>query len=170
MAPIAKRVQKTKRLAGGSTAPLLARNAARRAAVNARAGSFRCCPVCTAAVRVPDDATATSNIFCPVRKVRAHGQVHTCGFQTKPHCWRQRAEMPEERAAARVLAVRDSITHFAGRVHAGLDGNAGFWERVRDEATARVPVAGDVREDYRQHVQQPGDAAAAAAPAAAPGL
>ena len=78
--------------------------------------------------------------------------------------------MPEERAAARVLAVRDSITHFAGRVHAGLDGNAGFWERVRDEATARAPVAGDVREDYRQHVQQPGDAAAAAAPAAAPGF
>ena len=158
MAPKVQRVHKTKRVASGSTAPLLARNATRQAAIRARPGSYRCCPVCNSAVRVPDDAKHDLSVRCPLRSVRVPGvqQPYSCKFKTKPHCWRQRSEIAEERAAARVQASRDSVVHFAARIRDGIDGQAGLWNRVRDEAARRVPLHGEVVHPFIGHyvVQQ----------------
>ena len=142
------------------------RNATRQAAVRARPGSFRCCPVCSAAVRVPDDAKPASAISCPIRQVRTPGHKYACGFKTKPHWWRQRQETHDHRAAARTKAVRDAVAHCHAQIVAGAAGNAGFWERVRTEAMRRVPLEGDVEDAYKEVVPQPAAAAGAPAPAA----
>ena len=143
-AKAAPRVARAKGLPRGSISGLEAGNAERRAAQQARPGSFRVCPGCGAAVHVPDAAPPPEQIQCSVRAVRTPGssEVYACGFKTKPNAWRHRSQVPAARAAARSQAVRDAIVHFETERMAGRIEAAGFWARIRDEANRRVPLEG----------------------------
>ena len=157
MAPKAKARAKRKsihrcssELPRGSSAVLLARNAARQTALMARPGHFRACLVCCNAVRIADDAKATSPIRCDLRAASAltSGEKLVCGFGTKPHNWKQRSEVPAVRSAARRKAARDVLEQFIVQLNAGERSSAGLWDALRTEVMSRVPLHDAMGEGY----------------------
>ena len=124
----------------GAPAALTRRVEQLGAAMRARPGSLRICPVCAYPRYVPDDATCIYG--CAMPRVRLpSGSWYTCSYKTTSEAW---CRMPLSSAAyesACKAVVNDIIRDTEARCDEGTLQNEQYWEHVRSEMAARTAAA-----------------------------
>ena len=139
--------------------PVRARNEQRQAAVRARPGRLRSCPMCSYARYVP--LASTCMYACAMPRVHIPpGTWITSKFRTTPEAWHRLSSVSEAQEIACKAAVTDIVRDADSRVNSGALPPKEFWPTVRCALEACM--------EAQQHpAQQPAPPAPAAAQPAA---
>ena len=140
--------------ARGNPAPVLARNAARHAALLALPGRVWECGMCGHGRHIPHDHAPGKHVKCDGVKVRMPGgDVIQCLGRTTVSSWRQGTELTAELATARHAAMQYIIVQTDQQAQAEEIPHAQFWghvlEKMRAVAAPAVAPAGNAVEAAR---------------------
>ena len=127
----------------GAPAALTRRVEQLGAAMRARPGSLRICPVCTYPRYLPDDATCI--YACAMPRVRLpSGSWYTCSYKTTLEAWCRMPLSSAEYEEAYKAVVNDIICDTEARCNEGTLEYQHYWPEVRRQMAAHygeVPAA-----------------------------